>query len=377
MATIPPRSTPQTVLVVDDNLHNRLLVEAQLSGCGYAVLLAVSGGEALELFQREQPDLVLLDVMMSDMDGFETCRRMRALPGGADTPILFATALDDPSALDAAADAGGDDYLTKPINREELVLRVRSLLRIRRLGRELQRSYDALSSLERQKAELSQFVVHDLKNPLAAILANAQFALTTEVPEDVREALGDIASSVESMNAMLLNLLDIGRGEGGDLQLHPELLRLDVLVGEAHHAIRARAGERGLRLEMEMQPVSLVADRHLLRRVIDNLLDNTLKYAPPNSSVHVELGPESEDWATLSIRDHGDGIPDEFKTKVFDRFVRLDTRAALHGRLSRGLGLAFCKLAVEAHAGAIWIEDALPQGTVFRVRLPVGDPSDE
>jgi signal transduction histidine kinase len=220
-------------------------------------------------------------------------------------------------------------------------------------------------------------VVHDLKNPLAAILANAQFALTTEVPEEAREALCDIATSVESMNAMLLDLLDIGRGEGGDLQLHPEPLRLDVLVREAHHAIRARAGERGLSLEMVMQPVSLVADRHLLRRVIDNLLDNTLKYAPPNSSVHVDLGPHPEGWATLSIRDHGDGIPDEFKARVFDRFARLDSRAALHGRLSRGLGLAFCKLAVEAHAGAIWIEDALPHGTVFCVRLPVGDPSDE
>jgi DNA-binding response OmpR family regulator len=242
MATIPPRSRPQTVLVVDDNLHNRLLMEAQLGDCGYTVLLAVSGGEALELFRREEPDLVLLDVMMPDMDGFETCRRMRALQGGADTAILFVTALDDPSALDAAADAGGDDYLTKPINREELVLRVRSLLRIRRLGRELQRSYDALSSLERQKAELSQFVVHDLKNPLAAILANAQFALTTEVPEEAREALCDIATSVERMNAMLLDLLDIGRGEGGDLQLHPEPLRLDVLVREAHHADRDSLG---------------------------------------------------------------------------------------------------------------------------------------
>src|SRR6185369_5270762 len=145
--------------------------EGHLIAAGYAAVQADGGERALELFAERRPDLVLLDVLMPRMDGLETCRRLRGLPGGTDTPILFLTALGDLGTHRAALDSGADDFLTKPINRTELMIRIRSLLRIGRLAREQKRSYelirqqrDALIEAERQRQELSALIVHDLKN---------------------------------------------------------------------------------------------------------------------------------------------------------------------------------------------------------------------
>src|SRR4029077_6880065 len=169
--------TPATILVVDDNLQNREVAEGHLVGAGYAVIQAEGGEEALPMLEARRPDLVLLDVLMPGIDGFEPCRRIRLLPVVGDTPILFLTALGDLTTHKAALDSGADDFLTKPINRTELLIRVRSLLRIKQLGDELKRNYDVIRSqrdallvAQRQKEELTALIVHDLKNPLSSIL---------------------------------------------------------------------------------------------------------------------------------------------------------------------------------------------------------------
>src|SRR5580704_18453719 len=161
-----------TILVVDDNLQNREVAEGHLVGAGYDVLQAEGGAQALTLLQGRRPDLVLLDVLMPGMDGFETCRRIRALPEVGDLPVLFLTALGDLETHKAALESGADDFLT------ELLIRVRSLLRIKRLSDELRANVqvirtqrDALLAAQRQKDELTALIVHDLKNPLSSILS--------------------------------------------------------------------------------------------------------------------------------------------------------------------------------------------------------------
>jgi DNA-binding response OmpR family regulator len=170
MSDRPAESSP-TILVVDDNLQNREVAEGHLVAAGYLAVQAESGEEALALLQGggPRPDLVLLDVLMPGLDGFETCRRIRALPGGTRIPVLFLTALGDLGTHKAALDSGADDFLTKPINRTELLIRVRSLLRIKALSDEQTRHLEVISSqrdalveAQRQKEELTALIVHDL-----------------------------------------------------------------------------------------------------------------------------------------------------------------------------------------------------------------------
>ncbi len=184
MSTDTP-APPDRILVVDDVAQNRLLVEAHLAAAGYAVSMAEGGESALALFRDQAPELVLLDILMPKMDGFETCRMLRTLPGGVDTPIVFLTALCDLGTHQAALEAGADDFLTKPINRTELLLRVRSLLRIRHLTRDLASTFERLrdqaDELERarlRQAELLGELQREVEAPLArmahAIEAAAQ-----------------------------------------------------------------------------------------------------------------------------------------------------------------------------------------------------------
>jgi CheY-like chemotaxis protein len=194
------RTSPtENILVVDDQAENRQLLESYLRGAGYSVVAAENGEEAVAQFEKDTVALVLLDVLMPGMDGFETSRRIRALNKAADTPIIFLTALTDPATQEKARALGAADFVGKPINKTELLMRVKSLLWMHRLtddlkqGHELIRSqHDAVIRAQERKEELINLVVHDLKNPIASILANAHFLVREpNLSEDAREAARD------------------------------------------------------------------------------------------------------------------------------------------------------------------------------------------
>jgi two-component system, sensor histidine kinase and response regulator len=183
MTTSAPPST-STILVVDDNASNRALVRATLEGEGYHVVLAGGGLDGVAAFEREPSGCVLLDVRMPDLDGFEVCARIRALPGGDDVPIVFVTALRDVDTFDRALRAGGDDFLPKPLHPAELVLRVRAALKLCHLRRErddlceiLRQQRNDLMRASLSKEQLAVFLVHDLKNPVNTMALNAQLIL--------------------------------------------------------------------------------------------------------------------------------------------------------------------------------------------------------
>ncbi len=215
-------NTKGNILVVDDNLQNRELAAGHLVSSGYTATLAENGEEGLRLFHQRPADLVLLDVMMPGMDGFETCARLRRLPGGSDISVVFLTALTDLGSHQRAMNSGADDFLTKPINRTELLLRVRSLLWIKRLKDELRDGYDlirsqrdALLSAQRQREELAQLVVHDLKNPLTSIIGNGYWLAETCTDSEQARASSQIVQAASAMHRMVMNLLDISRSEDG------------------------------------------------------------------------------------------------------------------------------------------------------------------
>ena len=375
-----------TILVVDDNLQNREVAEGNLIGAGYAVIQAEGGAEGLALLTARRPDLVLLDVLMPGMDGYETCRRIRALPQGGDVPVLFLTALGDLETHKAALESGADDFLTKPLNRTELLIRVRSLLRIKRLSDELRSNVqvirtqrDALLAAQRQKDELTALIVHDLKNPLSSILSNVQYVQSrAALPVDERESLDDVLRASQSMVRLVMNLLDVSRSDDGALIPQVSAFELPELLGEICSEMGRRIEDKGQRLELSLGPgVGLLrGDRDLVRRIVENLIDNAYKYGPKRATISVEvllatMDAGAEPAVEIRVRDEGAGIPAAYRQIVFEKYGRAGGSGMHEGRSSHGLGLVFCRRAVTVHGGAIWIDAQATRGSCFCVRLPV------
>ncbi|HEY8380400.1 MAG TPA: response regulator [Nannocystis sp.] len=372
-----PETEPRgaTILVVDDNAANRALAQECLEDEGYTVVLAQDGQQALALFAETRPDCVILDVRMPGLDGFAVCERIRALPRGQDTPILFLTALRDVDTFDRAAMVGGDDFLTKPVRPAELLVRVQTALRVRQLGserrelfEEVRRQRDAMTRLQLQREMLMAFVVHDLKNPVGAMSLSAELILRDkQIGPAAREAARQIQSVAQGLLRLIHNLLDLSRSEEGKLVVNRAETDLGALIAEVltEMEVRATAAEVALRVRGEAPPLPLDGD--LIRRTLANLIDNAIRHAPAESEVWVDLRP-GERSIEIRVADAGPGVPPALRERIFERFVQLE--AGAHGsRGGRGLGLAFCKLAVEAHGGRIWVEDSNP-GAVLCMELP-------
>ena len=368
-----------TILVVDDSLENRMLAEARLHAAGYRVLQADSGARALELFAEEPCDLVLLDVKMPGLDGFQTLDELRRLPRGGDVAVVFLTALDDVVTHERALRAGVDDYLTKPLRATELLIRVRSLLRVAQTMNSLRTSH-ALVSTQRDelirgrdlRRQLSTFVVHDLKSPLAIIMAASDLVQRT-LPKDSAPKLQLVKRAATNMLRMVHNLLDIARSEDG--RLSPRSAELDVrrLVEDTVQSMRGLQGEWhaaiGIETHYDLSEPRLSLDAQLLPRVLENLLDNALRYSPTDGCIRVELS-RSGQTLSLVVHDQGPGITAEQRARMFDTYAGLEDNNP--GRVGHGLGLVFCRLALEAQGGRIWIESDGENGAAFHASLPLG-----
>jgi two-component system, sensor histidine kinase and response regulator len=374
----PDANHTATILVVDDNEANRSLAKHTLEDEGYRVVLASGGAEGIAAFEKEQPDCVLLDVRMPEVDGFAVCQRIRAFPRGSETPVLFLTALRDVDTFDRALRAGGDDFLTKPIRPTELVVRVQSALKLRRMKVELREHYellkrerDDLRRLQLQKERLTAFVVHDLKNPVNAMDLHAQLLLREKgLPPSARESANQIRTEARQLNRMILNLLDLSKADEGQLAPRRSDVDLRGLVDEVILELGVNAQSRNVSLRTSLETDRIHADEDLFRRTLTNLVENAIRYAPPETSITV-TAVRLAGGTEVRVADAGSGIPPEMREKIFNAFVQVESGEHVVARGSRGLGLTFCKLVVEAHGGRIWIEDAAP-GTVFCVRLPHG-----
>lgn len=370
------------VLVVDDNETNRLLVEETLRKEGYSVTQAASGEEAIAIFEWERHDLVLLDIRMPGLDGFATCAKLRKLAGDRVVPIAFLTALRDLETYDRALDYGADDFLTKPIRPTELLSRVQVLLRISRLSEDLQEQFrtvrdqrDALVRLHLQKEQLMAFVVHDLKNPINAIgLLTSLLVRDRTLSASSKTHAEAIRQEVRNMTRLVFNLLDISKGDEGELRPEPVEVDLVELINEVVELSKPQADDRKLRIvtELELDSNVLIADADLLRRTIENLIDNALRHTPTSGLVKIRAEEHEGGAILLRILDSGPGIPVEMRPRIFEKYVQLEEGKEHSSRTGRGLGLVFCRMAIEAHEGDIWVEDAAP-GAMFCVRIPRGN----
>ncbi|NEO14109.1 MULTISPECIES: hybrid sensor histidine kinase/response regulator [unclassified Moorena] len=361
-------SKTDRILAVDDSPDNLFLLQTLLEEEGYDITLAENGRVALEKIEISPPELVLLDVMMPEMDGFEVTKRIRSNPKLPFIPILLITAYDHPSVVQGL-DMGADDFIRKPVEVDELLARVRSLLR-------LKHSVDERDEIARQREDFVSRLTHDLRTPLVAadrILNLMQQGALGEIPPPVLEAIVTMTRSNHNLLTMVNTLLEVYRYEAGRKYLSFSAIPVQQVIEEVIQELSALARDKKLSLDYQTakQLNSIVmGDRLELHRLFTNLLGNAIKFTD-NGSVTLRLrnsaktSEGNQSWVVIEVEDTGFGISPEDQKQLFERF-----RQGSHKRSGSGLGLYLSKRILEAHQGIINVKSELGKGTLFTVKLP-------
>jgi two-component system, sensor histidine kinase and response regulator len=364
-------ATRPLVLVIDDSAENRLLIKATLRTGGFDVMQAENGEVGLRLLDTLLPDVVLLDVYMPGIDGFEVCRRMRAQARTRRLPVILMSALSDREAVANAFAAGGVDFLAKPFRGEELCARTTVHAELARARRELEESHARLAQLNAEKDQMFGMAAHDLRGPLATIVGFAEHALSVSSAEGgtARQALEVIQREAQQMNHYLVRLLDLNAVERGGMTLESRVLDLREIAIEAI----TRHGPLGARKRLILRPPGpgprglVRADAAALRQVVDNYLSNAIKFTPPGGEVTLEVRGRDHE-VHLTVTDTGPGLSAQDLEKVFSRFARLSARPT-GGEKSTGLGLAICRALTERMGGRVWCGNQPLGGACFGLSL--------
>jgi two-component system, sensor histidine kinase and response regulator len=373
-----------TMLVVDDNEANRDVLTRRLEGQGYTVATAENGREALEQLRAETFDLVLLDIMMPEVDGYEVLRQLKEDAELIHIPVIMISALSEMASVARCIEMGAEDYLLKPFNPTLLKARISSCLEKKRahdretqLYQQLQRNYKRLEELETLRDDLTHMIVHDLRTPLTSVISGMQsLQAVGELSSDQQQMMDIAVMGGESLLGMINDLLDVDKLESGSMELDYVLLSVDELVSSAVRQVDSLAATNGLKLIRKipegLQP--LMGDEDKLRRTLVNLLGNAIKFTPTGGSVTIEACSVGES-IQISVVDTGEGIPAEAHERIFEKFGQVESRQG--GRkLSTGLGLTFCKLTVESHGGNISVTSSAKQGSIFSFTIPLKSPSE-
>jgi signal transduction histidine kinase len=360
------KDTPSKILIVDDELSICMKLAGLLHDQQYDIHILNSGQALLDCLPNEAIDLILLDVVMPDLDGFEVCRRIKTNPLFQHIPIILVTALEGKKVLMQGLEAGADDFLQKPVQALELRTRVRSMLRIKK-------QYDELEATLKMREELSNMVVHDMSSPIVSILLHSTLLTEQITNSDALKHLDMIRMGADRLDSFVNDLLMMAKMEHSKLRLNLSIVDVNQLARDAEQHFGIIAQSRGISLIMELpkEPLEMYLDSNLFRRVIANLLANALQYSPANSCVRVRVraqkGNDSQQHLSLQVIDEGMGIPEAYQQRIFEKFEVVELRK--QGIRQIGLGLTFCKMAVDAHGGKIFVQTNQPKGSVFIVEI--------
>jgi len=364
----------QTVMIVDDNPTNIELLSESL-GDDYELVFATSGADALELILADKPDLLLLDVMMPGMDGYQLCAILKADPVTRDIPVIFVTAMCQEEDEIRGLELGAIDYVTKPISPHIVRARVKNHL-------ELKRYRDLLETLslaaDRAKKEFLRSISHELRTPLTPILGMTDLVLTSEEDDDKRKYLSLVQKAAMRLLGIVEDLIETSRleGEGASVDVTPFVLRpfLEAVLAELTPA----ADTKGLALKLGVEPdvpEAIESDQGLLRKLLTMVVGNALKFTSKGEvALEVErCERDSGPVLRFSILDTGIGIAPEDLARIFDDFTQSD------GSVTRpysglGLGLGLSRRIVELMRGRIWAEPRPGGGSIFRFEIPFGVP---
>lgn len=364
----------ETILIVDDTPLNVRLLQEMLTKNQYQVQTAEDGISALQMLDEHHVDLVLLDIKMPVMDGYEVCRRMKEDDKKRDIPVIFISALSDLEDIIKAFDTGGVDYITKPLKVREVIARVESQLTLLRQRQQIEhlreRDKQYYETLNNMKSQFIRAATHDLKNPLAVMVAYLGLLRQEFDPDDERlQYVLSIRESIDKMMGLVTEMLDLAQMESG-LEIQREAVSLNDFIRKCHKDYFVQAQNKNIALELLLpeKDVTVQLDTTLMRRVFDNLLSNAVKYTPTGG--HIDIGGEIiGDTVNLFVSDTGLGIPKSDIPNLFKAFYRVRQKEHMEIEGS-GLGLSVVKSIVEQHGGEIVIESEPGLGSTFTVILP-------
>ncbi|MFO0595057.1 MAG: hybrid sensor histidine kinase/response regulator [Myxococcaceae bacterium] len=352
------------VLVVDDDEIIRRLVKVTLAQ-KYEVFEAPDAPTAIELVGQHDIEVVVIDVMMPGMTGMEAVPKLRER---AKNPIyvLLLTALHDQQSRNQGLEAGADDYLAKPMDRKELVLRVQNFVRLGRQERLIRQQLESLSQLQALKDDLTALLVHDLRNPLTAVSSAFQL-MESSIPESERELFNLGKNALKRVMEGVSDLLKVRMLEKGELQLERSTFEPKELAEEVVQTLKAAALDGKIDVAVVSPPgVTLNADAKLLKRALENLLINAFRHTRGKVDVIIE---PTADAVLVSVADRGPGVPDFLKGELFDMFGSLKLKES-GGRRGHGLGLYLVRLVARAHGGDVVVKDRESGGAVFQLSFP-------
>jgi two-component system sensor histidine kinase/response regulator len=360
-----------TILIVDDNSVNIKIASFALSKCDCEIVSATSGNEALQLIAEKMPDLVLLDVMMPGMDGFETCRHIKAEKKHENLPVIFITALTETTDLVKGFQAGGVDYVTKPFKKEELISRVQTQLELKRIRDDLHEKNQRLSDLNKLKDKMFSVIGHDLRSPLGSVKLNLEFLSysAASVGEEFAETISTLTSTTNEVYNLLENLLGWAKSQSGNLAVVPEDISLKEVVESVFLLNKGNFKNKGIEFKQNIDDVRIHADLNSTKVVLRNLLSNALKFTPENGSIELST-KRINGHVQIELKDSGVGIPEENIPKLFDSSQYITTYGT-NRESGSGLGLSLCHDYIKKNSGDIWVEREVGQGTSFFFTLPV------
>jgi signal transduction histidine kinase len=373
------KTSEGVILVVDDDPDNLGVLFDYLNSVGFKVLLVQNSENALIQAEIRQPDLVLLDILMPGMDGFETCRRLKENDKTKTIPVIFMTALSDTTNKVKGFKMGAVDYITKPFQQEEVLARVNAHLTIRKLQQQLEakntlleKQVEQLSAINASKDKFISMISHDLQSPFSSLRGLIQF--TAENLEGYNKSeLGNImdllGNSTDNLYALIENLLTWSRIQRGVLEHCPQRMDIRDVVTQNINLFTQNAEDKQITLRnliAERTPV--YADFNMVNAVFRNLISNALKFTKSGGNVEVSAEQNGE-YIEVSVKDNGIGIAKDHLSKLF----RIDARYKRLGTAREkgtGLGLILCKEFVEKHGGTIWIESEVEKGSTVKFTLP-------
>jgi two-component system, sensor histidine kinase and response regulator len=366
-------------MIVDDLPDNLQLLRRMLQDCGCEVIAFPDGAMALKAAYRRAPDLVLLDVNMPGMNGYEVCQGLKGHPSTQGVPVIFLSALNATEDKVKAFTYGGEDFITKPFFFEEVKARVEVHLKIHQYRRELEEKNQALeislqdlAKVAATRDTLVHMVVHDMRNLMQSSLMNLQLLskmrpdqFGVEGPLAVQDAL----ASAFLLREMISTVLDLSKMESGAMELQVKPCDLRTIAKSALEPLRALQEAGHLVLHLPPEAIPVVCDPPIVGRILLNLVSNAVKFTPPLPGGIQVILQQSEEGARLAVRDLGTGIAPEHHEQIFERYNQ-GAGPGSERHQSSGLGLAFAKLAVEAHGGSIGVESELGYGSTFWFTLP-------